>query len=79
MCPEIFTADHFPLARFEIFSSQKFPARKLVLSDLFCRESFQAVFFPARTLKNRKIFRLKVKKSQKSWRENWKKGCEFGN
>ena len=58
LCPEIFTANHVPLARFEIFSGQNFSARNLKIP---------------------KIFGLKFEKSKKSWRESWKKGCEFSN
>jgi hypothetical protein len=53
--------------------------RKLVRLKIFGSKVGTAGFFPARKLKNRKIFRLKVEKSKKSWRESWKKGCEFGN
>jgi hypothetical protein len=40
----------------------------------FRTESSRAEKIPARNFKNRKIFRLKVEKSKKIWRESWKKG-----
>jgi len=42
-------------------------------------ESLWAGFFSARNLKILKIFRSKVEKRKKIWRESWKKGCQFGN
>jgi len=71
--PKTDTADHVPPARSEIFSVQKLLVRKLVLPDLFCRESFWAGFFSARKFKNRKNFRLKVKKSKKKLARKLKK------
>jgi len=46
-----------------------FPAKN------FWFESLWAGFFSARNLKILKIFRSKVEKRKKSWRESWKKRC----
>jgi len=48
---------------------------KFFPGKIFWREILFTGFFPARKLKNPKIFRSKVEKRKKSWRESWKKRC----
>jgi hypothetical protein len=54
-------------------------ALKFFPPGFFWIESSRAEKNPARNLKNRKFFRSKVENSKKSWRESWKKRCQFGN